>query len=358
MTLAFQHQMSHYLQQLPFILEHVDNPIVLATERKKTACVFCKGAHSPNACNIITKPEECMSVIKENHLCFNCLAHLCRKCARMHHTSLCTSTPQARGTQNNSENEPANDDAKTVLTSFTPSRDTPQSSISCLLKTAIAPITYKGTSIESNILFDEGSQRSFISRDLACKLNLQPQTKENVSLTSFGAEVPSYRNLDVATISIQTTSGEKIPISVLIVPTIALSLQNPIRSSIKEFPYLRGLPLAYPVTENENFEISVLIGADYYWHFVQDHVVRGKGPTTVQSKLGYLLSGPLPSRAQITLISLFHVATTSNNGVCDLEKFWQVESSGVTTLAKRDTDHQFLKTYFDSCVTSQPDGSV
>ena len=169
--------------------------------------------------------------------------------------------------------------------------------------------------------------------------------------------MPSYRNLDVATISIQTISGEKIPISVLIVPTIALPLQNPIRTSIKEFPYLRWLPLAYPVTENENFKISVLIGADYYWHFVQDHVVRGKGPTAVQSKLGYLLSGPLPSRAQITLISLFHVATTSNNGVCDLEKFWQVESSGVTTLAKRDTDHQFLKTYIDSCVTSQPDGS-
>ena len=205
--------------------------------------------------------------------------------------------------------------------------------------------------------FNEGSQRSFISRDLACKLNLQPQAKENVSLTSFGAEVPSYRNLDVATISIQTISGEKIPISVLIVPTIALPLQNPIHTSIKEFPYLRGLPLAYPVTENENFEISVLIGADYYWHFVQDHVVRGKGPTAVQSKRGYLLSGPLPSRAQITLISLFHVATTSNNRVCNLEKFWQVESSGVTTLAKGDTDHQFLKTYIDSCITSQSDGS-
>ena len=45
------------------------------TERKKTACVFCKGAHFPNACNIITKLEERMSLIKENHLCFNCLVH-------------------------------------------------------------------------------------------------------------------------------------------------------------------------------------------------------------------------------------------------------------------------------------------
>ena len=33
--------------------------------------------------------------------------------------------------------------------------------------------------------------------------------------------------------------------------------------------------MAYPVTENENFEIIILIGADYYWHFVQDHMVSG-----------------------------------------------------------------------------------
>ena len=72
--------------------------------------------------------------------------------------------PPARGIQNNSENEPANDDSKTVLTSFTSSRDTPQSPRSCLPKTAIAPITYEGTSstIESNILFDEGSHAEII----------------------------------------------------------------------------------------------------------------------------------------------------------------------------------------------------
>lgn len=34
-----------------------------------------------------------------------------------------------------------------------------------------------------------------------------------------------------------------------------------------------------------------------------------------------------------------------------------MESSGVTTPAKRDADQQFLKTYIDSCVISQPDGS-
>ena len=51
--------------------------------------------------------------------------------------------------------------------------------------------------------------------------------------------------------------------------------------------------MAHPVTSDENFHISVLIGADY-WQFIQDHVICGDGPTAVQSRLGYLLSGPLP----------------------------------------------------------------
>ena len=105
---------------------------------------------------------------------------------------------------------------------------------------AIAPVIYKQISIEGNILFDEDSQRSFISMELANKLNLQPQAGENVSLTSFGAESPSRRSLDVATVAIQTITGEKINILVLVVSTIALPLQTPLHASIEEFLHLKG----------------------------------------------------------------------------------------------------------------------
>ena len=108
-----------------------------------------------------------------------------------------------------------------------------------------------------------------------------------------------------------------------------LNIYYIIYHALKQFPHLRGLQLAHPVTENEKFEISVLIGADYYWHFVGDHVIRGNGPTAVQSKLGYLLSGPIPSATHVstTLVHLFHVDATSTAATCELEKFWQVESA-------------------------------
>jgi len=40
-------------------------------------------------------------------------------------------------------------------------------------------------------------------------------------------------------------------------------------------------------------EIDVLIGSDFYWSFMTDGIRQGKGgPTTINSKLGWLLSGP------------------------------------------------------------------
>lgn len=62
-------------------------------------------------------------------------------------------------------------------------------------------------------------------------------------------------------------------------------------SELRDILYLQKLPLAHPVTGDENFKISILIGAGYYWYFIQDNIVRGDGPAAVQWHLGYLLSG-------------------------------------------------------------------
>ena len=154
--------------------------------------------------------------------------------------------------------------------------------------------------IEANILFNEGAQRTFISQSLVSKLGLQTSTKETINLAAFGAISTTRRNLDVVTLYIETESYRNIPIQALVIPEIATPLQNSIRTAIENYPYLRDLKLAHPVTDNESFEISLLIGADYYWDIVQDHIIRGNGPTAMQSKLGYLLSGRVTSTTNTT----------------------------------------------------------
>ena len=218
---------------------------------------------------------------------------------------------------------------------------------SCLLKAAIATISCAGISLEGNILFDEGAQRSFISQEMATKLNLQPSGKENISLASFGSTSATHTNLPTGVIQIHAVTGDKIPISVLIVPKIAPPLQNMLRTSLQQVPHLKSLQLVHPVTENENFEISVLIGADYYWSFVQDHVIRGDGPTAVQ---GYLLSEPLPAHPHSSNISLFHVPTQSMKEALDFKRFWNTESAGTQPTANN-PDEQFLQSYINTSIT-------
>ena len=71
-------------------------------------------------------------------------------------------------------------------------------------------------------------------------------------------------------------------------------------------PHLRDFKLAHPVTSDKNFTILLLIGTDHYWSFVEAHIIRGKGPTAQQSKLGYLLSGPLPGVLSDSTSSAFY----------------------------------------------------
>jgi len=84
-----------------------------------------------------------------------------------------------------------------------------------------------------------------------------------------------------------------IPLSVLIVPRIAAPLQTVSHVKLNKLSYLRNVSLAHPIPGDKLFEISLLVDVNHFWKLVGDHVIRGNGPTAVESKLGYLLSGPL-----------------------------------------------------------------
>ena len=158
-------------------------------------------------------------------------------------------------------------------------------------------------------------------------------------------------------INVETSTGCRIPISVLIVPFIAAPLQNSLQTSITGFPYLQGLKLAHPITNKENFQISGLIGADFYWTLVEDHIISGDRPTAQQSKLGYLLSGPIPQMPS-QLSNALHVVTmsiTTNNP--NLDRFWSLEETGTTPNDSQIKDSTFLRHYQSTCISQVPDGT-
>ena len=80
-----------------------------------------------------------------------------------------------------------------------------------------------------------------------------------MAIAPFGAEYSSPQPIPVGTIKVETTAGEKIPISVLVEPFIAAPLKNSVQTSIESFPHLRNLKLAHPITNEHNFQIFILI---------------------------------------------------------------------------------------------------
>ena len=95
--------------------------------------------------------------------------------------------------------------------------------------------------------------------------------------------------------------------------------------------------------EESDDSIDVLVGADHYWDLVTDDIVRGEdGPTAINSKLGWLLSGPAESSsssAESTTSNLilaqndliFSIPLTNDNELVDsLRRFWETESIGIS----------------------------
>ena len=118
--------------------------------------------------------------------------------------------------------------------------------------------------------------------------------------------------------------------------------------------YIQGLRLAHLISEDDTFEISVLIGADYYWDFVEDEVIRGNGPTPVKSKLGYLLSGPIRSRKTNSNDSvssnILNILVSHKSEEFDLQKFWNLESLGIDTPSKDEKEISYLQQYQESSI--------
>ena len=53
------------------------------------------------------------------------------------------------------------------------------------------------------------------------------------------------------------------------------------------YEHLSGLELADSSYEDEDLNVDILIGSEYYWKLVTGEVIRGYvGPTAVHTKLG------------------------------------------------------------------------
>ncbi|XP_070548743.1 uncharacterized protein [Ptychodera flava] len=190
---------------IDFELDLTDQPpataAFLTTTRQKAPkpqhCAFCKKTgHKPTDCTVVTDKTRRLEIVKRDKLCFNCLSGThrvsdckskfkCQVCKRKHHTAICTGeTPK----------HPAatRDDVRTLVSS-----DVSRNS-SVLLKTAIADIKARGSTMSESatLLFDDGSQRSFITERTARAIGIDFNNcdSELINVSTLGAKSTGLRS--------------------------------------------------------------------------------------------------------------------------------------------------------------------
>ena len=351
--------------------------------------------------NLLRKAGRCFICLQPGHISSNCLSeYKCVKCEERHHISICSRNPAPAPAE---ENPPPPPPAAAVPTNnslgssvIAPSADvsTPVESVmSEELSTvtrgvpevvtstaatesapmvatteAFVPSGVSNSSLSSEndkevllataraqvfredetrreytrMLFDNGSQRTYVTEELVTKLDATVVEKKKLSIGTLGSAVPREEDVKVVKIKVRNvmkcvTNDEYVEIEACVIPTICLPLSNQCPKVVKSrYKHLQGLYLS-DFVDSSRMKVDILIGGDFYYSFVSGRCIRGDGlrdPVALETSVGWVLNGPYSK--SYTLHSTELLATT-HSLMCTsresrlektLTKFWEIESVG------------------------------
>lgn len=219
-------------------------------------CVYCGGIHYSASCESVSDPQSRFEILKRDRKCFVCLRRdhqsgscgkNCRRCHGNHHQSICwQSISKQHDPSAPNRNSQETHNSATLVSHATESPQLVQTTTTAssgtigtvLLQTARAVATNEDGTKSSNvrILFDNGSQRSYVTNKLKSRLSLEPLRKETLILTHLHGE-QRYRtqDCDVVKVRLGRAGCEEIEICALGFPVLCSSLPNKIE--VSKFPH-------------------------------------------------------------------------------------------------------------------------
>ena len=188
------------------------------------SCTFCKQSHPSARCGTVTDISARRNLLKQQGRCFVCLRRkplgeklltekVCRISSGKHHMSICENASHGSGTseiQSQGSNVVASDgDERRSNENKSSTTVYVDSNSSVLLQTAIAHVSrvhQLHPVVNMRILFDSGSQRSYLSERARAKLNLLPKRKEKLLIKTFGQENEQLKECDVVKFCVRELS--------------------------------------------------------------------------------------------------------------------------------------------------------
>ena len=327
-------------------------------------CVFCSKGHSSSACDEILKlsVDDRKEKIKSHDICFRCLmkghhakgcSELCSHCKGFHHVITCykyhgplqSSDARKASSVSKKVNEvkhgsstKVNDDNNVLMSNLSTFRDTDRKGT--VLGTASVDVRCPDGSIKNTrILFDNGSDITYISSKCVKKVNPQFVTTEMIPYSSFGGHhsgTNSERN--VYSVKLLSKIGQVHVILAAEIPVICRPLIRPAvpKEVLEKFGQLT---LGEEYGNLREIEFDMIIGLDYYWEFLDPTEFMKIGKiVAMNSPFGFILTGAFNVKkdskctSSVQFLAIFSV--TDN----ELATFWDLESVGILNDANQDNE--------------------
>nr|XP_002167985.3 uncharacterized protein LOC100211061 [Hydra vulgaris] len=323
-------------------------------------CIFCSKSHKSESCKTVINISSRRSILRDKRRCFNCLKSgqmskdcrsriSCYECSGKHHVSMCFK----KFLLHTDDSKESNNKLTSVATTEA------LKSKNVLLQTAMVTVKNKDKKLRCRLLFDSCFQLSYISPSLRKKLFLPTLGRKQLNIKTFGNQSHT-QTLEMVKLSILTLKNSLIPITCFVKPICAPLTGQYIEESVDSFEHLKGISLADINVGCKSLEVDVLIGADYYWSFFNGKVIRANtGPVTLQSSVGYILSGNVnASSGKDCCVFSTHTLKVETEFINEIpqfndniKKFWELENSGVYTVKLPfKNNHALLSDYYSLCI--------
>ncbi|XP_068735663.1 uncharacterized protein [Montipora capricornis] len=302
--------------------------------RRRDICVYCQGKHRSDECKkyatVAARKEkikgQCFICLKPGHHQKDCKANkVCVHCQQKnkHHRSLCINKFQAK---------PAETAHVVTETIFPVTENTLLASEEqVLMQTATVEVENLEKSGKQTIrlLLDTGRQRSYITEQLADKLQLPIKGSETLTVYTFNTSKPRQLQTPVTELRLLTKDGSSLHLRVNVVPKITGTLQRACFDTKKIEHLLKDITLAHSIpTSKETASIELLLGSDYYCD---------------------IFSGDIQMKQVVPGLNLmFNVQTLPTEQKPQLDDFWKLETLGISEPVSVNDDDLALQKFNDT----------
>ncbi|GBM11893.1 hypothetical protein AVEN_209599-1 [Araneus ventricosus] len=297
-------------------------------------CLFCKeNTHLSELCENLSVQQKRDKLIKERRcfLCCNnscyvkkCKKSVCSFCQGRHARAICFKLENSK-----KQNSHLDSGEKPIDVKTTSSNSVMNNRGGVLLQCVKAEIIGSSSKDKIFCLFDNGSEKSFIKKNVSRRLGLKNLGLERLNIYSFGSKTPKKQTCRKVEVRLRNVlSGEETVIEAVEIEEISrATLSLPNQDAWREMES-RGFRLTFSCSESsESCEISLLIGSDFYWSLINRIKRLDSSLVAIETSLGWSLQGKCDERNDCTSVHLIHSEEESISA--ELRRFWEIESLGI-----------------------------